>query len=254
MGAGHVGSLYLHEDSPLHRLAPQCKLAAAFLFVVTVVVTPREQVWAFALFAVVVVAVARLGRVPLGLLLRRLVIEAPFLAFAFLLPLVARGERVDVGPVSLSVDGLWGAWNIVAKGTLGLATTVVLASTTELPALIKGLERLRVPRAFTTTASFMVRYLEVITGELQRMRVARLSRGHDPRWLWQARAVASTAATLFIRSYERGERVHLAMVSRGFAGTMPVLDERTVPATSWVACLALPAAGLAVAVTAIGLS
>ena len=53
------------------------------------------------------------------------------------------------------------------------------------------------------------------------MGVARQSRGYDPRWLWQARAVASSAGTLFVRSFERGERVHLAMVSRGYAGAMP---------------------------------
>ena len=50
------------------------------------------------------------------------------------------------------------------------------------------------------------------------MRRARLSRGHDPRFLWQVGATARGVGALFVRSYERGERVHLAMLSRGFDG------------------------------------
>ena len=75
------------------------------------------------------------------------------------------------------------------------------------------------------------------------MRIARISRGHDPRWIWQARAVAATAGTLFIRSYERGERVYLAMVSRGYAGSMPVLQDLAASRGQWLAALSLPAAG-----------
>ena len=74
------------------------------------------------------------------------------------LPLVGQGERVEVLGVALSVEGLWAAWNIVAKGTLGVATSVILAATTPVPELLRGLERLRLPAAFTTIAGFMVRY------------------------------------------------------------------------------------------------
>ena len=72
------------------------------------------------------------ARVPAGFLLRRLLIEIPFVAFAVLMPFVAEGERVDVLGLSLSVNGLWGAWNVLAKGTLGVAASVLLAATTEL--------------------------------------------------------------------------------------------------------------------------
>ena len=91
----------------------------------------------------------------------------------------------------------------------------MLVATTDVRDLLQALDRLHVPRAFTAITGFMIRYGEVIVGDLRQMRVARISRGHDPRWIWQARAVAANAGTLFIRSYERGERVYLAMASRG---------------------------------------
>jgi cobalt/nickel transport system permease protein len=250
---GHARPLYLPGSSPLHRARPQCKLAASLLFVLAVVATPREAIWAYGLYAVLVAGVAMLGRVPLPFLARRLVIELPFLLLAVFLPLVGQGERVELLGLSLAREGLWAAWNIVVKGTLGVAASVVVAATTPVPELLRGLERLRLPRAFTTIAGFMVRYADVIADEVRRMRIARISRGHDPRWIWQARAVAASAGTLFIRSYERGERVYLAMVSRGYAGSMPVLQELAATRRQWLAALTVPATAALIAATAWGI-
>jgi cobalt/nickel transport system permease protein len=245
-------SLYLEGTSPLHRAPPQCKLAASLLFVLAVVATPREAFWAYGLYGLLLAGLARVGRVPLPFVARRLVIELPFLLFAVFLPLVGQGERVEVLGVPLAREGLWAAWNIVVKGTLGVAASVLLAATTPVLELLRGLERLRLPGAFTTVAGFMIRYADVITDEVRRMRIARVSRGHDPRWIWQARAVAASAGTLFIRSYERGERVYLAMVSRGYSGSMPVLHELAASRRQWLAAMAVPAAAALVAATAWG--
>jgi cobalt/nickel transport system permease protein len=220
---GGLDGLYVPATSPVHRLAPEAKIAATVAFVFAVVVTPREAVWAFAAHAALVAAVIAVAGLPAGLVLRRLRIEIPFLLFAAFMPFTGAGPRVDVLGVSLSEPGLWSAWNIVAKGTLGVAASIVLAATTPVAQLLRGLDRLRVPRVVTAIAGFMVRYLGIVAGEARRMHVARQSRGYDPRWLWQARGMAASAGTLFVRSYERGERVYLAMVSRGYDGTMPVL-------------------------------
>ncbi|MFE2879185.1 cobalt ECF transporter T component CbiQ [Streptomyces roseus] len=246
MGAGHAHKLYRHGHSPIHDLPPHCKLAAAFAFVVVVVSTPREAVWAFGLYAVLIAVVAAAARIPAGFLLRRLLIEVPFVAFAVLMPFVAQGERVEVLGMSLSVSGLWGAWNVLAKGTLGVAASVLLASTTELRALLLGLQRLKLPPLLVQIASFMIRYGDVITDELRRMSIARRSRGFEAGGIRHWGVLAKTAGALFIRSYERGERVHLAMVSRGYAGSMPVIDEVVATRAQWAYAAVLPAAALAV--------
>jgi cobalt/nickel transport system permease protein len=186
------------------------------------------------------------ARVPAGFLLKRLLIEIPFVAFAVLMPFVAEGERVDVLGLSLSVSGLWGAWNVLAKGTLGVAASVLLASTTELRELLLGLQRLRLPPLLVQIASFMIRYGDVITDEMRRMRIARESRGFAARGIRHWGVLGKSAGALFIRSYERGERVHLAMVSRGYAGAMPVIDEVTASRAQWSYALALPLCALVV--------
>ncbi|MFD7290034.1 cobalt ECF transporter T component CbiQ [Streptomyces sp. NPDC059863] len=246
MGAGHAQGLYRHGHSPVHALPPHCKLAAVFCFVLVVVSTPREAVWAFALYAVLLAAVTGVARIPAGVLLRRLLIEIPFVAFAFLMPFVVPGDQVRFLGLSLSVPGLWGAWNVLAKGTLGVAASVILASTTELRSLLLGLQRLRLPPLLVQIASFMIRYGDVITDEMRRMSVARRSRGFEARGVRHWGVLAKSAGALFIRSYERGERVHLAMVSRGYAGTMPVIDEVTASRAQWTYAATLPVSALAV--------
>ncbi|MGW0784001.1 cobalt ECF transporter T component CbiQ [Streptomyces sp. NPDC002913] len=246
MGAGHAHKLYRHGHSPVHGMPPHCKLAAVLCFVVVVVSTPREAVWAFALYAVLLAAVAATARIPAGFLLKRLVIEVPFVAFALLMPFVVPGEQTELLGISVSVPGLWGAWNVLAKGTLGVAASVLLASTTELRALLLGLQRLRLPPMLVQIASFMIRYGDVVTDELRRMSIARRSRGFEARGVRHWGVLAKTAGALFIRSYERGERVHLAMVSRGYDGTMPVIDEVTATRTQWAHAAALPVLALVV--------
>jgi cobalt/nickel transport system permease protein len=250
MGAGHHRPLTLDGESFLHRMAPECKVLATVLFVFVVVLTPRETFWAFAVYASAIAALALVAQLPLTTLCRRLVIELPFLAFAFFLPFIGRGEHVDVFGSSLSVDGLWGAWNILVKGTLGVAASSVLVATTDTRDILRGLERLHLPKVFVAIASFMLRYLEVIAGEMRAVRVARLSRGDDPRWIWQARSVAASAGTLFIRSYERGERVYLAMAARGYDGTMPVTTATSDDRAAWGVAMLLPAGAALIAATA----
>jgi cobalt/nickel transport system permease protein len=228
-----LDGLHVAGESPVHRIAPEVKIAATVGFVFAVVATPRQALWAFGADAMLLAGVVVLAGLPAALVARRLRIEIPFLLFAAFMPFTGAGPRVDVLGVSMSEPGLWAAWNIVAKGTLGVAASIVLAATTPVADLLRGLDRLRVPRVITAIAGFMVRYLGIVVGEARRMHVARQSRGYDPRWLWQARGTAASAGTLFVRSYERGERVYLAMVARGYDGTMPALGGRRASAPGW---------------------
>jgi len=209
------------EPDRLRPLPASVKVLAALAFVLGVVLTPPTAIAVFVLDAVAVGVVAHLAGLRPPALVRRLAIEVPFLAFAAALPLVAAGPQVDLGPLSLSVPGLWAAWGIVAKGTLGVAVAVVLVEVTPVPDLLDGLRRLRVPAALCAIAGFMARYGGLLRDDLRRLRIARVARGDDPRWLWQARSVARTAGATFVRSFERGERVQVAMAARGFDGHWP---------------------------------
>ena len=249
MSGSHTHPLYLEGASPVHDLPPEVKIVAAFVGVFAIVATPREAFWAFAAYFAILVVVWRIAGISPSWLAPRMLIEAPFVVLAVLLPFAEAGDRVTVLGLSLSVPGLLAAWNILIKGTLGVLVSLTLAATTPVRSLPAGLSRLHLPGVVVTVATLMLRYVNLLAGELDRMRIARVSRGDDPRALHQVGAAARGVGGTFLRAYERGERVHLAMLSRGFTGTVPLFEP---PARRRDWCTALvPAAGaVAIATTA----
>jgi len=213
--------MHVPGNTLLHQMPAQCKILAAILLAGAIVTTPRKAFWAFTCHLILLLFLLLAGHVPWSHARGRLLIDLPFLVAASALPFVGTGPRVEVLGLSLSIEGNWGAWNIAAKSLLGVITVLVLTATTTPRDLITGFERLRVPRALTLIAHFMLRYLDLVIGQFSRLRVARISRGHNPHFFWQARAVAVTAGTVFVRTFERGERLQQVMLSRGFQGTFP---------------------------------
>mgnify|MGYP000411437505 CR=1 FL=1 len=140
---------------------------------------------------------------------------------------------------------------VLTKGTLGVLASLTLAATTEPHDLIAGLRRLRFPKALVDVIANMLRYLDVVTTELTRMRVALTSRGFTARNPRHWAVIARSLGALFVRAYERGERVYLAMASRGYAGAMPPLEPGHPHARSaWPAVAAPAVAAMVTAVVA----
>ncbi len=205
-----------HGHSVVHRAPAHLKLLALLGFMLVVVATPGTWYPVFAGYLGLLAAVIAVSRVPLGYLLPRMIVEVPFVVFAVLMPFIATGPQTEVLGLTVSEHGLDAATALLMKGTLGVLASLTLAATTEPHALLAGLTRLRLPQQLVQIMAFMVRYLDVVTDEMRRMRIARESRGFRARSVRQWPVLASSASALFIRSYERGERVHLAMLARGY--------------------------------------
>ncbi len=218
---GHGHTLYYAVASPVHRLAGHLKILALLGFMIVVVATPGEWYAIFAGYLGVLLIVVALSRVPPTYVLARMFVEVPFVVFAVLLPFMALGPRTEFLGLTVSAPGLLAAWTLLAKATLGVIAGLTLAATTEPQEVVRGLERLRLPNLLVQIMGFMVRYLEVVGDDLRRQQIALASRGFSARDPRQWPVLARSAGALFIRTYERGERVHLAMLSRGYTGRMP---------------------------------
>jgi cobalt/nickel transport system permease protein len=221
VGTGHGHRLHYHGHSAVHRSPAHHKLVVLVSFMLVVVATPREWFPVFGGYLVVLLAVVALSGVPIGYLAKRMLIETPFVVFAVLVPFIAEGPRVELLGLSVSEPGLLAAWGLLAKGSLGVLASLMLAATTEPQDVILGLRRLRMPDLIVQIMGFMLRYLDVVSAEMGRMVTAMRSRGCDPRSPRHWPVLARSLGALFIRSYERGERVHLAMLARGYDGTLP---------------------------------
>ena len=229
----------------MHAAPSEVKILTAVIAVFAIVATPPEAVWAFAVYLALLTLLWWRAGITVRWLAPRLLLELPFVVLAVLLPFAATGDRVTVAGLSLSEPGLLAAWNILVKGTLGMLVSLTVAATTPVRSLPAGLSRLHVPGIVITIVTLMLRYVTVLAGEIDRMRIARIARGDDPRALHQVGATARGIGGVFLRSYERGERVHLAMLARGFTGTVPLLTE---PASRRDRLCGTALAGCAVAV------
>jgi cobalt/nickel transport system permease protein len=234
MSGAHGHALFVHGSSPIHRLAPQVKIVSALLFVFAVVSTPRQAFWAFGIYAVALGTLVVVAGIPLRFLLSRMLAATPLMLLALLFPIFGSGPRVEVLGLSLSQAGLWDMWNLLAKSLLGMLTAIILGATTEVADILRGLTALRVPGIVTSILGFMVRYADVIIGDLGRMRLALAARGHQASGMRHWAPYGRAAGTMFIRTYERGERVYLAMESRGYAGQMPASGQMTANVGAWV--------------------
>ena len=213
-------------------------------FISVSVSTPITRWPAFVAFFLLLVAAALASKIPLPLLFKRALIEIPFIFFAILMPFFGTGEKFEIAGIELYREGLLAGTSIVVKGTLGVLAAVILSTTSTAREILRGLERLKLPAVMVQIASFMLRYVNVISDEMERMKVARESRGFVATGIKHWKVLATSAAALFIRSYERGERVHLAMLSRGFDGNLPSLDNNKATQRQWVTALSLPGLAL----------
>jgi cobalt/nickel transport system permease protein len=227
-----------------HLLPSHLKILAVLAFISVSVSTPITRWPAFIAFFILLVATAYTSKIPLPLLFKRALIEIPFIFFAILMPFFGTGEKFEIVGVEVYREGLLAGTSIVVKGTLGVLAAVILSTTTTAREILRGLERLKLPAVMVQIASFMLRYVNVISDEMERMKVARESRGFLATGIKHWKVLATSAAALFIRSYERGERVHLAMLSRGFDGNLPSLAIDKVTSRHWISALSVPGSAL----------
>lgn len=209
------------QDSPVHRLDARAKVLATLLFIIAVMSYSRYELSALLPLSLFPVSLAIRGNLPAAYLLKRI---APVLPFAVLVglfnPLLDRQVMLRLG--TFPVSGGWlSCSSIVVRALLTATAALVLVSCTGFNAICHALNQLGFPRAFTTQLLFLYRYLFVLIEEARQVSRARELRSCDGKGLG-IRNSGSLLGNLLLRTWERAERIHLAMLSRGFAGDFPL--------------------------------
>ena len=97
---------------------------------------------------------------------------------------------------------------------------IILTAVTTTIELIYGLQKLKLPQIIIAIMSFAIRYIDVFIDEFKRVRISMRSRGYQEKGIKGLIPIAYASGAMLIRGYERGERVYLSMISRGFNGSI----------------------------------
>ncbi len=196
---------YSRIDSYIHRIDPRIKIIAIFALIVFIILTPADYFVSFALYAAFIAILIFVSKIPALFILKRSLVIIPFVLMVALF------------------NGLAIFWNVLIKAYLSVLSMIMLTSSMRFGDFLKALEKLKLPRIFIMVLSFMYRYVFVIEDELMKMKQAKEARSvGGSNWL-QSKALANMLGVLFIRAYERAEKVYLAMCSRGFSGEIKTI-------------------------------
>jgi len=223
---------YEAHNSPLHRLDPRVKLVTALILIVGIVLTPETAWPAYPLLWALVGGLATLARVGAWRLARLGSIALPFALAAITLTVTTPGDRLfSVLGLTVTAAGVGRFAAIMLKSWLSVQVALLLALTTPFTDLLWALSSLRIPAVLVAIIGFMYRYLTTLSDEAERLIRARAARsategyfGSGGSLTWRARTAGHMVGSLFLRSYERSERVYAAMLARGYGGQLRQLD------------------------------
>lgn len=237
---------YHSVHSPVHQLDPRVKIVLTVLFILSNVLLPDGAWLAFALSLGLVLLISKWANLGFGYTIKRSFVALPFflagISSIFALP-GAPLRAIDIGPWHLVATdaGLLRFISIVIRSWLSVQMAILLTATSQFPDLIHALRHLRVPPVLVSIISFMYRYLFVLGDEAMRLVRARQSRsarltGHPSGGSipWRAQVTGNMAGQLFLRSYERSDRVYAAMLSRGYSGEPLTLHFHEMQSKDWL--------------------
>ncbi len=227
----HIHSfLNKHKQQPLtiwHSLSSQTRLLCAFISVFAIALTPNGQWKTWGVYGVGVLFLILISRVSWVHLLSRVMIEFAFVGVVLLGTLFRpEGDIIwSWGMLQITTTGVMVLGSVTIKVILSLLVLNTLILTTAIPDLFQALLALKMPRLLVAIMASMYRYIDVLNREFLAMRRAAISRNLMSNGKMIRQVMGNAIGSLFIRSYERGELIYQAMLSRGYQG-LPVTTEK----------------------------
>jgi cobalt/nickel transport system permease protein len=213
---------FSYNDSPIHRLDARVKFVVLIVFTILVIALPRTSPAILACYAVGPFAVLVIAQIPLGYVLKHILLVSSFvLVLALTCPLYDRTiVTVSFGPLTWhSTAGWLRCWTILAKFVVTMLGLMALVSTTKFADLLAGLRKLGVPKILTIQLGFLYRYIFLLIDTAHKILLARAGRTlRKLPFRTELRTAAAMVGSLLVRSIDNAQNVSIAMQARGFDG------------------------------------
>lgn len=205
--------------SPLHRLDTRAKLLVTLLFLIFVLSLPLDNLAGLILFLVYPIVSCAMVGISYGSVFKRSLFVLPFIAFIGIFnPILDRQVAFHIGGIGIT-DGWISFLSILIRGLVSVQAALILILTTGFYNLCRGMRCLGVPSLLTTQLLFVYRYISVLLQEALSMYRARAARSFG-RKSYPFRMWGIFIGQLLIRTIERSEHIHRAMLARGFTGNI----------------------------------
>jgi len=230
----HFLDPYRPRSSPIHRLDPRVKFVLTLAFILTTALTPVGAWPVYILLFSLALSVEILSELGVGYVLKRALLALPFVLAALPMVVTVKGTPIVAVPIgswtpTVTLEGVERFASIAVKSWLSVQMAVVLATSTPFPDLLLAMRAVGIPRLMVAIVGLAWRYLFVMADEALRLTRARASRSGalegrgGGRLFWRARVTGGMAGNLFLRSFERADRIYAAMLSRGYDGEVRTL-------------------------------
>jgi cobalt/nickel transport system permease protein len=241
----HFLDPYRSLSSPIHRLDGRVKFILTLAFILTSALTPMGAWPVYLLLLSLMLSVEILSGLGVRYVLKRALLALPFVLAALPVLFTTEGSTLFSLPFGLDVSqpGLERFASIVVKSWLSVQAAIVLAASTPFPELLVAMRAVKVPRLLVALYGLMWRYLFVLADEALRLMRARAARSGQSEHsqgkvggslVWRARVTGGMAGNLFLRAFERSDRIYMAMVARGYNGEVRTLPFPRLSLASWV--------------------
>lgn len=213
-----------HQDSPLHRLDPRTRIITTFIFILTTVSFDRYAVLELLplfLFPVAIIALANISPLYLA---RQLLLLSPFVIFVGIFNPLLDSHPVRIFDTVEIAAGWISFCSLMLRFLLTAGSALLLMATGGIMGLGMGLQKLLVPGEFVIQLLLLYRFIFLLLDEANRMIMARNNRTFNGRGRGP-RVAASMIGTLLLRTIARAERVHQAMLGRGFRGELRAMKD-----------------------------
>lgn len=236
---------YAALGSPIHRWDPRLKLVSILILIFSIVLLYDVRMAFIALIIATVLLL--ISRIPLQFVAGYLKWVSIFiLPFFLIMPFAVQGNEIyRLHTIAITYEGVEYALLIWLRAFSAVMLIFPMIGTMQFGDTIKALESLRAPNKLVQMIMFTYRYIFVLLNELQTMLGSMYARGFQMKLNMQAlRTTGKALGMLFVRSYERSERVYNAMISRGYTGRVRTPHSFKVHNMDWVK--SLPVIGVAI--------
>ena len=216
---------YLPFDTFIHRLDPRVKIVGVFLYIITIFFV--DDFYGYIPFVILLIAMLAVAKIPIKSVLKSLKPVIFIIIITGLINLITTPGRMifEIGPVSVTEEGIYRTGFTVLRLILIILSTSVLTYTTSPIELTYGLEKLFSPlKKFGFPAgelammiSISLRFIPTLFDEAQKIRMAQMARGADfesGNIINRAVSMIPLLVPLFINSFKRSDDLATAMEAR----------------------------------------